>query len=85
MNETSATVRGGSVKSVFAHLDCLVDGIDALQKADINDFTVTAPLPRHEIEELIYKGKPSPVRWFTLCGAIFYLCSICHKLRSICL
>ena len=45
---------------------------------------VTAPLPRHEIEELIYEGEPSPVRWFTLTGAIFggtmgfSLCSLTH-------
>jgi hypothetical protein len=32
---------------------------------------VTSPLPRHEIEEQIYEGRPSPVRWFTLFGALF--------------
>ena len=30
-----------------------------------------SPLPRHDLEEAIYKGKPSPVRWFTMTGAIF--------------
>lgn len=60
------------VKAVYAHLDCLVDGIDAVKKAGLRDqATVTAPLPRHEIEELMYDKKPSPVRWFTLCGAFF--------------
>jgi len=61
----------GAVKGVFAHLDCLVDGIDQLQKAGVKDFIVTSPLPRHEIEEMIYEGRPSPVRWFTLAGALF--------------
>jgi hypothetical protein len=49
----------------------LVNAIDKLQKSGVNDFIVTSPLPRHDLEELIYKGKPSPVRWFTLTGAIF--------------
>jgi hypothetical protein len=29
-----------------------------------------APLPRHELLEAIYEGRPSPVRWWTLVGAI---------------
>ncbi len=61
----------GAMKGVFAHLDCLVEGIDQLKQAGIEDFVVTSPLPRHEIEEQIYGGEPSPVRWFTLTGAIF--------------
>ena len=61
----------GAIKGVFAHLDCLVEGIDQLKQAGLDDFIVTSPLPRHEIEEQIYGGKPSPVRWFTLCGALF--------------
>jgi hypothetical protein len=73
-----------NVKAVFAHLDCLVDAIAGLKSAGHSDFAVTAPLPRHEIEELIYEGEPSPVRWFTLIGAVFggtmgfSLCSITH-------
>lgn len=59
------------VKGVYAHLDCLVDGIDALKKAGHTDLTVVSPLPRHEIEHLLYEGKPSPVRWFTMTGALF--------------
>ena len=74
----------GSVKSVYAHLDCLVEGIDQLKSAGFTDMVVTAPLPRHEIEELIYEGKPSPIRWFTLTGALtggicgFSVCSLTH-------
>lgn len=60
------------VKAVYAHLDCLVDGVDAVKKAGLREnATVIAPLPRHEIEELMYDRRPSPVRWFTMCGAIF--------------
>lgn len=66
---SSAT--GTTVKAVFGHLDCLLDGIQAVKKSGHTDFVATAPLPRHEIEELIYEGRPSPVRWFTLTGAIF--------------
>ncbi|MBO87428.1 MAG: hypothetical protein CL927_18935 [Deltaproteobacteria bacterium] len=61
----------GAMKSVFPHLDCLVDAIDALKQAGYTNMVVTAPLPRHEIEEQLYDGRPSPIRWFTLCGALF--------------
>ncbi len=58
------------VKGIYAHLDCLLTGVDRLKKADLKGWTVLAPLPRHEIEEMVYEGKPSPVRWWTLTGAI---------------
>ncbi len=62
----------GTVKAVFAHLDCLVNAIDIMKRSGHRDrMAVTAPLPRHEIEEMLYEGRPSPVRWFTMCGAIF--------------
>lgn len=60
-----------TVKAIFGHLDCLVDAIDTIKREGHKDITVTAPLPRHDIEELLYEGRPSPVRWFTLFGAIF--------------
>ncbi len=56
----------GNVKAVFGHLDTLLTAIDRAKKAGFHDFTVMSPLPRHEIEELIYEGRPSPVRWWTL-------------------
>ncbi len=59
-----------NVKGVFAHLDCLINAIDRLKKAGYRDIKVASPLPRHEIEEQIYEGRPSPVRWWTLTGAI---------------
>lgn len=58
------------VKAVYAHLDLLLSGIESLKAAGLSGFDVTAPLPRHEIEEAVYEGKPSPVRWWTLSGAI---------------
>lgn len=68
---TAVAPEASVVKSVYAHLDCLLEGIEALKKAGYRDLVVTSPLPRHEIEEMIYEGEPSPVRWFTLVGAIF--------------
>ena len=59
-----------NIKGVFAHLDSLLTGIDRVRKAGYTDFTVTSPIPRHEIEEAIYDGQPSPVRWWTLTGAL---------------
>lgn len=58
------------VKGIYDHLDCLLTGVDRLKKADLKGWTVLAPLPRHEIEEIVYEGRPSPVRWWTLTGAI---------------
>ena len=75
---------GVQVKGVYAHLDCLLTGIDDLKHAGITGWTVQAPLPRHEIEEIIYEGRPSPVRWWTLAGAVtglttgFLLTSLTH-------
>jgi molybdopterin-containing oxidoreductase family membrane subunit len=63
-------------KAVYAHLDACLEGVAGLQKAGVEGYTVLSPMPRHEIEELIYKGEPSPVRWFTLAGAIFGCCMV---------
>ena len=64
-------VQKGTVKAVFENLDSLVNAIDQLKKAGLtHDMIVTSPLPRHDIEHVIYEGHaPSPVRWFTLTGA----------------
>jgi molybdopterin-containing oxidoreductase family membrane subunit len=59
------------IKAVYKHLDCLVTGIHDLKQAGYRDMQVMTPFPRHEVEELLYDGEPSPVRWFTLCGGIF--------------
>lgn len=61
------------VKAVYTHLDCLLTGIRDLKAAgyDRTQMTVLTPFPRHEVEEMLYEGEPSPVRWFTLVGACF--------------
>ncbi len=75
---------GAPVKAVYRHLDCLLQGIHDLHAVGIKEFTVLSPIPRHEIEEMIYKGEPSPVRWFTLAGGllggsmIFSLAALTH-------
>jgi len=68
--EPGAEGPSGNIKAVFGHLDTLLTAIDRAKKAGFHDFTVMSPLPRHEIEELIYEGKPSPVRWWTLLAGI---------------
>ncbi len=60
------------IKGVYRHLDCIVEGIAALKKAGFRpNMTVLSPFPRHELEDLMYEGEPSPVRWFTLVGGLF--------------
>ncbi len=59
------------MKAVYAHMDCLMTGIAELKKAGFTDMMVMTPMPRHEVEEAVYEGEPSPVRWFTLCGGLF--------------
>ena len=66
--EAAASV--APVKAVYKHLDCLVQGIHDLKQAGFRDLHVMTPFPRHEVEELIYEGEPSPVRWFTLVGGV---------------
>lgn len=62
---------GMTLTAVYGHLDCMIDSVYAVKKAGITDFVTTSPLPRHDLEHVIYEGKPSPVRWFTMFGAIF--------------
>ena len=60
------------IKAVYAHLDALMTGIEAMKKAGVRDnMIVITPFPRHEVEDAIYEGEPSPVRWFTLFGGLF--------------
>ena len=69
MNFVEPTTRV-RVKGTYAHLDALLTGISKLKHEGIVGYTVLSPLPRHEIEEILYEGRPSPVRWWTLTGAI---------------
>jgi hypothetical protein len=73
------------IKAVYEHLDSLLSGIVELKKAGYRkNMTVTTPFPRHEVDELLYEGEPSPVRWFTLVGGLtgatlaFSLASLTH-------
>lgn len=78
----TAVVPVAPIKAVYPHLDCLVNGIADLKKAGFRrNMTVCSPLPRHEIEELLYEGEPSPVRWFTLAGTL-YGCTMAFLLIS---
>jgi hypothetical protein len=68
----ATTAEPVAVKAVYKHLDCLVDGIHELKQAGFRPYMhVITPFPRHEVEELMYEGEPSPVRWFTLFGGAF--------------
>jgi hypothetical protein len=58
------------IKAMYAHLDCLLSGIEKLKKENITGWQVISPLPRHEILEAVYEGRPSPVRWWTLTGGV---------------
>lgn len=62
----AASVR---IKGIYAHLDCLLTGIERLKHEGITGFDVLSPLPRHEILDVMFEGRPSPVRWWTLLGA----------------
>ena len=66
-------VQNGTVKVIFEHLDSLVYAIDEIKRSGLaHELIVTTPLPRHDVEHVIYKNQgPSPVRWFTLFGALF--------------
>ncbi len=67
-----ATETVAPIKAVYKHLDCLVNGIHELKQAGFRpNMQVITPFPRHEVEELMYEGEPSPVRWFTLLGGMF--------------
>ena len=49
-----------------------VQAIAELKHAGFRDYmAVTTPMPRHEVEDLMYEGVPSPVRWFTMFGGMF--------------
>jgi hypothetical protein len=61
---------GVRIKAVYEHLDCLLTGVERLKQAGVSGYVVQAPLPRHEIEQVMYEGQPSPVRWWTLIGAV---------------
>ncbi len=57
------------VVAVFAQMGPLVEAIRALRRDGGCRYRVHSPVPRHEILDAIYDG-PSPVRVFTLAGAL---------------
>ena len=61
---------GVRIKGVYAHLDCFLTGVERLQAAGVDGFEIVSPLPRHEILDTTFRGKPAPVRWWTLAGAV---------------
>jgi len=64
----SAEARGG-VLAVFEHLDSTVDAVKELRSGGFQDIRTYAPYPDHHIEKALGYG-PSPVRVFTLVGAL---------------
>jgi molybdopterin-containing oxidoreductase family membrane subunit len=62
--------RPGGILAVYQYLDNLVDAMKAVQaRPDCAGHEVFSPTSYHEIEEALDAG-PSPVRWFTLSGAL---------------
>ena len=70
MSEPHPAASGTRIKGLYAHLDCLLAGIEQLKAEGLHGFEVLSPLPRHEILDAMYEGRPSPVRWWTLTGGI---------------
>jgi len=58
------------VIGAFRELDAAVGAIEALKKDRLGAVRVYTPTPRHELEEAIAVGRPSPVRRFTLIGGL---------------
>ena len=64
------TLKGPNTLAVFTGIDTVVDGIDVMKKHGWKDFLVYSPVPHHDIEHALNPPK-SPVRVFTLVGALF--------------
>ncbi len=56
--------------ALFEHLDATVDACKALRQAGYKRFRAFAPLPEHSLLEEGLAHKHSPVRVFTLAGAM---------------
>ena len=54
---------------IFEHLDTLLSAIRQLPAEGFKEVEVYSPTPHHEITHLL-KGRPSPVRVFTLVGGL---------------
>ena len=69
-----STHKGPSMMAVFPAMDSLLLGIHELKKAGHGNFLVYAPVPHHDIEQALHRPK-SPVRVFTLVGALTGFCT----------
>jgi Protein of unknown function (DUF3341) len=58
---------------VFAELDSTVEAIEELKHKQVGSLTVFSPTPRHELEHAVDPPQ-SPVRKFTLIGALSGVC-----------
>jgi hypothetical protein len=66
-----ATATTEPVVGVFAHVDTTVNALEALHARGYRDLSVYTPVPVHEIEDVLERGRPvSPVRLFTLIGGL---------------
>lgn len=61
--------RRRALMGIFSYLDDLLASIEEMKKARVKIHTVYSPMARHEIQEALGL-KPSPVRFFTLLGAV---------------
>ncbi|HXG15064.1 MAG TPA: DUF3341 domain-containing protein [Calidithermus sp.] len=60
-----------TVLGVFAHVDTTVRALEELKAKGYHDLTVYTPVPVHQIEEVLERGRPvSRVRLFTLVGGL---------------
>lgn len=59
-----------AVLGVYSYLDSTIESLDKLKEEGYDDFRVFSPCPQHELEAYV-KGGESPVRFFTLFGAVF--------------
>jgi len=67
-------LRGPNTLAVFSGIDTVIDGIHEMQKQGWKDFLVYSPVPHHDIEHALNPPK-SPVRIFTLVGALLGFCT----------
>ncbi len=65
---------GPSTLAVFTGIDTVVEGIHAMQRHRWKHFLVYSPVPHHDIEHALNPPK-SPVRVFTLVGALLGFCT----------
>ncbi len=65
---------GPNILAVFPAMDLLLKGIRELKDVKYENFVVYAPVPHHDIEHALHRPK-SPVRVFTLVGALTGFCT----------